>query len=129
VVLASGFVAPVIAVSFHTNARLWAERAIFAGNLTIPDLQKGAGEPCTLLSGRRTGVPLPEDTEPADPALLAVLGKVGRIELRVAIGAEGIARLVYLGWLDRNQCQQPAMLAEVLIDLANGALDAGLRPR
>jgi hypothetical protein len=45
---------------FHTKARLWAERAISAGILTIPDLQKGAGEPCTLLSGRRTGVQLPE---------------------------------------------------------------------
>jgi hypothetical protein len=69
------------------------------------------------------------DIGPADPALLTVLSKVGRIELRVPIGAEGIARLVCLGWLDRNQCQQPAILAEVLIDFANAALDAGLRPR
>src|SRR5271156_2730804 len=59
---------------------------------------------------------------PADPALLAVLSKVGRIELRVPIGPEGIARLVCLGWLDRNQCQQPAVLAEVLIDFANAAV-------
>jgi hypothetical protein len=63
-----------------------------------------------------------------DPALLDALHKRGRIELRVPIGAEGIARLFCLGWLDRNECQQPAVLVEVLIDVANAALNAGLRP-
>src|SRR5271156_264137 len=49
------FCCPSHRSKLHTTARLWAERAISAGILTIPDLQKGAGEPCTLLSGRRTG--------------------------------------------------------------------------
>jgi hypothetical protein len=68
------------------------------------------------------------DERSVDPALLDALRKRGRIELRVPIGADGIARLICLGWLDRNECRQPAILADVLIDLANAALYAGLRP-
>jgi hypothetical protein len=46
----------------------------------------------------------------------------------VPIAPEGVAELVRLGWLDRRQCRQPAVLTDALIDLANAALDAGLRP-
>jgi hypothetical protein len=63
-----------------------------------------------------------------DRPLLDALRKRGRMELRVPIGAEGIARLICLGWVDPRQCRQPAILTDVLIDLANAALDAGLRP-
>jgi hypothetical protein len=112
---------------FHSLARSWAEKAVASGTLTISDLQNGAVKPCTLVPDSRTPSPL-RDMRSVDPALLDALHKRGRVELQVPIGAEGIARLICLGWLDRSECRQPALLADVLIDLANAALDAGLRP-
>jgi hypothetical protein len=70
----------------------------------------------------------PRDTGSANPALLAVLRRLGAVVIRVPIAPEGIAEMVHLGWLDLRQCRQPAVLADVLIDLANAALDARLRP-
>ena len=113
---------------FHSLARSWAEQAVASGTLNISDLQNSAVEPCTLVLESRTPSP-PHDPHPVDPALLDALHKRGRIELRVPIGPEGIVQLICLGWVDRHQCRQPAILADVLIDLANAALDAGLRPR
>lgn len=66
--------------------------------------------------------------ESADPTLLAALRRLGRIVPQVPIAPEGIAALVHLGWLDRRQCRHPTVLADVLSDLANAALDARLRP-
>jgi hypothetical protein len=48
--------------------------------------------------------------------------------LRLPIAPEGIAELVRLGWLNRRDCRDPAAVADAVIDLANGALDARLRP-
>ncbi len=98
------------------------------GILTLGDLRSDPGEPCTLLPFGRSQDPLC-DIRPADPALLAALRRLGRVVLQVPIAPEGLAELVHLGWLDRRQCRQPAVLTDVLIDLANTALDAGLRPR
>jgi hypothetical protein len=112
---------------FHSLARSWAEKAVASGALTVSNLQNGAIEPCTLPQDSPAPVP-PRDPHTVDPALLDALRRRGRIDLVVPIGAEGIARLIYLGWVDRDQCRQPAILADVLIDLANAALDAGLRP-
>jgi hypothetical protein len=121
------FCCPRHRIEFHTAARLWSERALVRGMLTIDNLQNGPGEPCTLLPCGRSPVPL-TDIGSVDPALLAALRRLGRVVLRVPIAPEGVAELVLLGWLDRRQCRQPAVLADVLIDLANAALDAGLRP-
>jgi hypothetical protein len=68
------------------------------------------------------------DIGSVDPALLAALRRLGRVVVRIPIAPDGIAELVRLGWLDRRQCRQLAVLADVLIDLANAALDVGLRP-
>ncbi len=97
------------------------------GILTLGDLRSDPGEPCTLLPFGRSPDPL-RDIGPADPALLAALRSLGRVMLRVPIAPEGIAELVHLGWIDRRECRQPAVLVDVLIDLANAALDAGLHP-
>jgi hypothetical protein len=122
------FCCPRHRVEFHTAARLWAERATVCGILTIGDLRNGPGEPCTLLPCRQSPVPL-ADIGSADPALLAALRTLGRVVLRVPIAPEGVAELVRLGWLERRQGRQPTVLADVLIELANAALDTGLRPR
>jgi hypothetical protein len=65
----------------------------------------------------------------ADPVLLAALRRHGQVVLQVPISPEGVVELLRLGWLDRRQYWQPAALADVIIDLANAALDARLRPR
>jgi hypothetical protein len=36
--------------AFHTAARIWAERAVVSGVLTVSDLRTGADAACTLLS-------------------------------------------------------------------------------
>jgi hypothetical protein len=112
---------------FHSLARSWAEKAIASGALTIADLQNGVVEPCALVPDSPTPAPL-RDMHTVDPALLDALRKRGRMDLLVPIGAEGIARLICLGWVNPNQSRQSAVLTDVLIDLANAALDAGLRP-
>jgi len=57
-----------------------------------------------------------------------MLRGLGRVVVQVPLEPEGIAELVRLEWLDRRQCRQRTTLADALIDLANAALDAGLRP-
>lgn len=121
------FCRPRHRIEFHTAARRWAERAVVSGTLTIASLRNGPAEACTLLGRAQSSGPLPVIGR-ADPAFLAALRGFGRLVLRVPIAPEGVAELVRLGWLDRNQCRQPAILTDVLIDLANAALDAGLRP-
>ncbi len=121
------FCSPEHRTRFWGAARQWAEHAVTAGMLTINDLKNGPGAACTLVARVEQPSPLP-DIGSADPALLAALRRLGWAVLRVPIAPEGIAELVHLGWLDRRQCRQPAVLVDVLIDLANAALDAGLHP-
>src|SRR5215471_8463507 len=96
-------------VEFHSAARLWAERAMAQGILSVADLRNCHNETYTLLPDHRTSAPLP-DMRAVDPAVLDALRKRGRVELRVPIGAEGITRLICLGWLDQNECRQPGIL-------------------
>ena len=101
---------------FWSAARQWAEKAVAAGLLTINDLKIDPGAACTLVGHNEQPSLLP-DIGSADPALLAALRRLGWAVLRVPIAPEGIAELVHLGWLDRRQCRQPAVLVDVLIDL------------
>jgi hypothetical protein len=87
------FCRPTHRTEFHTAARIWAERAIAAGAVTIADLRNGLDEACTLLSGGRTPVRL-LDIVPADPAVLTALRRLGSMVLRLPIAPEGIAELV-----------------------------------
>jgi hypothetical protein len=49
--------------------------------------------------------------------------------LGLPISREEIAGLAQLGWIAPRDCRDPAALANAVIDLANAALDARLRPR
>ena len=55
-------------VAFHTAARLWAERRVAVGLLTIDDLKHGPGVACTLVASMEPPSPL-GDTDRADAAL------------------------------------------------------------
>jgi hypothetical protein len=65
---------------------------------------------------------------PAGPALLNALRVRGSMMLRLPIAPEGIAGLVQAGWLAPRVCRDPAAVAEAVIDLADAALAARLRP-
>jgi hypothetical protein len=60
---------------------------------------------------------------------MAALRRRGRVRLNLDIAPEGIAGLVALGWLDPRYRGDPTAVPGAIIDLANAALDAGLRPR
>jgi hypothetical protein len=53
--------------AFHTAARLWAERAVAAGSLTIADLQNGDPAACKL--GRGSSSPCTVQGQAADAAM------------------------------------------------------------
>jgi hypothetical protein len=46
----------------------------------------------------------------------------------VPIAPEGVIALVAAGWLGRRQCGDPAAVAAAVIELADAALDLGVRP-
>jgi hypothetical protein len=121
------FCCPTHRSEFHTAARLWAEKAVAEGRLSTADLQKGTGEPFTLLSRGPAAVPLPEIGQ-ADLALLTALRRRGRMVLQLPIAPEGIAELVRLGWLPRHCFPDPATVGDAISELADAALDARLRP-
>jgi hypothetical protein len=52
------FCSPGHRVEFHTAARVWTERALVAGSMTIADLRNGVVAPCTLPTGANSPVPL-----------------------------------------------------------------------
>jgi hypothetical protein len=54
--------------AFWSASRLWAERAVAAGVLTLDQIRKGAPEACTLLSA---GIPPAPIAEPRNPAHVA----------------------------------------------------------
>jgi hypothetical protein len=113
---------------FWSTLRRLGARAIADGVLKISDLRKGTAEACTL-SARREPASPPSDRGPADPALLAALRRLGAVEGIVSVAPEGIIEMVRFGWLDRHNCRHPRVVADAITDLANAALDAGLRPR
>jgi hypothetical protein len=43
---------------------------------------------------------------------------------RLPISVEGIAELARLGWIEPQDCRNPAVVAAAVIDLADAALDA-----
>jgi hypothetical protein len=49
--------------------------------------------------------------------------------LQLRISPEGIAGLAQIGWIAPRDCRDPAVVADAIIDLADAALDARLRPR
>jgi hypothetical protein len=81
-----------------------------------------------LRSPGKTPVARP-DIEAIDPALLRALHRRGTMRLELRLAPEGVAALVGLGWLQPRDCHAPGILADVVADLANAALNAGLRPR
>lgn len=60
---------------------------------------------------------------------MAGLRRRGVVRLNLEIALEGIAGLVALGWLDPRRSADPAAVPDAVVDLANAALDAGLRPQ
>jgi hypothetical protein len=48
--------------------------------------------------------------------------------VRVQVSPQGIGELVRLNWLDVRQIQSPAAVADAVVEVANAALDAYLRP-
>jgi hypothetical protein len=63
------------------------------------------------------------------PTLGATLYAVRRpMMAHISVMPEGIAGLVSRGWLEARQIRNPVSLADAIVDLANAALDAGLRP-
>jgi hypothetical protein len=80
-----------------------------------------------LRSSGRTPIPI-SDIEPINPALLAALLRRGRMMLRMPISPEGVAELVRLGWLHHSDCHDALTVADAIIELAEAALAASLRP-
>ena len=111
---------------FWSALRRLGARAITDDILKVSDLQKGTAEACTLATCQRSASP-PADKGPADPTLLAALRRVGAVKGVVSVAPEGIVEMVRLGWLDRHSCRHPRVVGDAITDLANAALDAGLR--
>jgi len=107
---------------FWSALRRLGARAIADGIVVISDLRKGTAEACTLAASP------PADKGPTDPALLAALRRVGAVKGIVSVAPEGLVEMVRLGWLDRHSCRHPRVIGDAITDLANAALDAGLRP-
>jgi hypothetical protein len=112
---------------FWSALRRLGARAITDGIVVISDLRKGTAEACTLATCQGLASP-PADKRPADPALLAALRRVGAVKGIISVAPEGLVELVRLGWLDRHSCRHPRVIGDAITDLANAALDAGLRP-
>ena len=116
-------------MEFHSAVRLWAERAVDSGVLTIADLRNGSREACTLPTRGHPPTPLP-DTGATNPTLgRALLRTIRRpVTVHIPVTPEGVVQLLQLGWLDVGQCQRPASVADAVVDIVNGALGARLQP-
>lgn len=121
------YCSPTCRRALDTARRRYIAEALASGALTIDGLKTGPAT--TRALNRHSGLPTHlSDIEPDDPALSALLRVRGRMVVRLPISPEGIGELARLGWLAPRDCHTPATVADALIELANTALDNGLRP-
>ena len=115
-------------IAFHTAARLWAERALDSGVLTLADIRNGTGEPCTLLLRGQSPFPL-SDIGYDEPVLSEARCATARdMVLDIPITAEGLIELCRLGWLDPEKLRNSKAVADAVVDLSNAAISARLQP-
>ena len=109
-------------VAFHSAARRWAEGALVTGTLTIGDIRNASPEACTLLGAMK---PVSQRDRVLPGALRH--GRQ-RLVLELPICVDAVRDLVHLGWLSVERLRDTGAVADAVIDLADAALAAGLRP-
>jgi hypothetical protein len=117
---AQTFCASSCRTAFHTAARRWAEVEIAAGTISVADL-KSPGKACTPAQRPQSLASIPKPD-------LALLRGLRRIVLHVPMTPDGVADLLYLGWLAAQDRYNPAAVAVAVVDVVNSALERGLRP-